>query len=47
MRIVKLMDELFAIDATTREQRMNHTQCHAVRNARAPALLAELRHRIA
>jgi len=44
--IVRLMDELFALDATAREQDMDHAQRHALRSEKAPALLAELRTQI-
>ena len=44
--IVRLMDELFALDATAREQGMDHAQRHALRSQKAPALLAELRAQI-
>jgi transposase len=44
--IVRLMDELFALDATAREQDMDHAQRHALRIQKAPALLAELRTQI-
>ena len=45
-RIVRLMDELFALDAAAREQGMDHAQRHALRSEKAPALLAELRAQI-
>jgi transposase len=41
--IVRLMDELFALDAAAREQGMDHAQRHALRSEKAPALLAQLR----
>jgi transposase len=44
--IVRLMDKLFALDATAREQDMDHAQRHALRNEKAPAMLTELRERI-
>jgi transposase len=44
--IVRLMDELFALDATAREQDMDHAQRHTLRSEKAPALLAELRTQI-
>jgi transposase len=46
VHIVRLMDELFALDATAREQGMDHAQRHALRSQKAPALLAELRTQI-
>jgi hypothetical protein len=44
--IVRLIDELFALDATAREQAMDHGERHALRSEKAPALLAELRAQI-
>jgi transposase len=44
--IVRLMDELFALDAAAREQDMDHAQRHALRSEKAPALLTELRAQI-
>jgi len=44
--IVALMDELFAIDARARAEKMDHLQRHALRMEKAPALLAELRTQI-
>ncbi len=45
-RIVKLMDELFAIDAKARIEKMDHAQRDLLRKENAPALLAELRTQI-
>jgi transposase len=42
-RIVKLMDDLFAVDAKARTENMNHTERHALRLDKAPALLAAIR----
>jgi transposase len=44
--IVRLMDELFAIDAEARDKKMDHEQRHALRMEKAPALLAQLRTQI-
>jgi hypothetical protein len=44
--IVKLMDELFAIDAKARAEGMDHAERHIVRKEKAPALVTELRTRI-
>jgi transposase len=43
VRIVTLMDELFAIDREAREQNMDHAQRDALRQDRAPRLLEQLR----
>lgn len=40
--IVKLMDELFAIDRQAREQALDHAARHALRQEKAPALLDQL-----
>lgn len=45
-RIVRLMDELFAIDAKARAEKMDHAQRDLRRKENAPALLAELRTQI-
>jgi len=45
-KIVRWMDELFAIDAKARAETMDHAQRHLIRQERAPALLAELRTQI-
>jgi transposase len=45
-RIVRLMDELFAIDAKARVEKMDHAQRDLLRKENAPALLAELRTQI-
>ena len=42
-RIVKWMDDLFAIDAKARTGSMNHAERHALRLEKAPALLADIR----
>ena len=44
--IVKLMDQLFAIDRKAREENMDHAQRHLLRKETAPALLAELKKQI-
>ena len=41
-RVVALMDELFAIDREAREQKLSLDDRHALRQERAPAILAEL-----
>jgi hypothetical protein len=41
-RTVVLMDELFTIDREAREQKLSLEDRHALRQGRAPALLAEL-----
>jgi transposase len=43
VRIVALMDELFAIDREARERNMDHGERDALRQQRAPALLQRLR----
>lgn len=43
VRIVKLMDELFAVDGTARSENMSHAQRHILRLEKAPALLAAMR----
>ena len=45
-RIVKSMNDLFAIDADAREKKMDHAARHALRLERAPALLDEIRAQI-
>jgi len=42
-RIIRLMDDLFAIDAKARAEKMDHAQRDLLRKEKAPALLAELR----
>jgi hypothetical protein len=42
-RIVKRMDDLFAIDAKARTEAMNQAERHALRLEKAPALLNEIR----
>jgi transposase len=44
--IVKLMDELFAIDAKARAEKMDHAQRDLLRKEKAPALLGALRTQI-
>ena len=43
IRAVELMDELFAIDAQARKEKMDHATRHALRYEKAPLLLAEIR----
>src|ERR1039457_3084099 len=40
--IVKLMDKLFAIDARARDEKMDHTARHALRQQEAPPLLDKI-----
>jgi transposase len=40
--IVELMDKLFAIDARARDEKMDHTARHAMRQQEAPPLLDEI-----
>jgi transposase len=40
--VVELMDKLFAIDARAREEKMDHTARHAMRQQEAPPLLDEI-----
>jgi transposase len=42
-RVVTLMDELFAIDREAREQKLSLDDRHALRQERAPVIIAELR----
>lgn len=42
-RVVTLMDQLFAVDREAREKSFSHAERHALRQQRAPQLLAELR----
>ena len=42
-RIVKLMNDLFAIDAEAREKNMDHAARHGLRLEKAPALLDTIR----
>ena len=46
IRAVKLMDELFAIDAEARDDNMDHARRHALRQQKAPALLNHIRSHI-
>jgi hypothetical protein len=43
VRIVALMNELFAIDREARDQNMDHAQRHLLRQERAPRVLERLR----
>jgi transposase len=43
IRIVARMDDLFAIDAEARREKMDQTARHALRQKKAPALLADIR----
>ena len=43
IRAVELMDELFAIDAQARDEKMDHAGRHALRHEKAPPLLDEIR----
>jgi len=45
-RIVKRMDDLFAIDAAARAEKMDHGARHALRLEKAPALLDDMRAQI-
>jgi transposase len=45
-RIVKRMDDLFAIDAEARTEKMDHAARHALRRGMAPALLDDMRAQI-
>lgn len=45
-RIVKRMDDLFAIDAEARTEKMDHAARHALRLQKAPALLDDMRTQI-
>jgi transposase len=46
IRIAKLMDDLFAIDAEARAENMDHAARHARRQRHAPPLLADIRAQI-
>jgi transposase len=46
IRAVKLMDELFAIDAEARDGHMDHVRRHALRQEKAPPLLDQIRSHI-
>ncbi len=46
VRIVVLMDRLFAVDAQAREEKMDHAARHALRRQHAPPLLDQLRTQI-
>ncbi len=43
IRAVELINELFAIDAQARNEKMDHAVRHALRHEKAPPLLAEIR----
>jgi transposase len=45
-RIVKLMNDLFAIDAEARRESMDHAERHVLRREKAPALLDQIRGQI-
>ncbi len=45
-QIVALMDELFAIDARAREEKLDHATRHVLRQQYAPPLLDRIRHEI-
>jgi transposase len=42
IRIVELMDKLFAIDARARDEKMDHSERHALRQREAPPLLEKI-----
>ena len=42
VRIVRLLDELFAIDAEARRAKLDHAARHTLRSKKAPALLEEI-----
>src|SRR5260370_8191986 len=42
VRIVELMDKLFAIDARARDEKMDHAARHALRQQEAPPLLDKI-----
>jgi transposase len=46
IRAVKLMDELFAIDAQARDDHMDHARRHTLRQQKAPPLLDQIRSHI-
>jgi transposase len=46
MRIVKLMDDLFAIDAEARTENLDHAARHALRLEKAPPLLNVIREQV-
>jgi transposase len=46
IRIVELMDQLFAIDARARDEKMDHAARHALRRQEAPPLLDNIHARI-
>jgi transposase len=41
--IVRLIDELFALDAEARTAKLDHAARHVLRSKKAPALLAEIK----
>jgi len=43
IRAVELINELFAIDAQARDEKMDHAARHALRHQKAPPVLAEIR----
>jgi len=46
IRAVELINELFAIDAQARNEKMDHAARHALRHEKAPRLLARIRNHI-
>jgi hypothetical protein len=46
VRIVELMDKLFAIDARARDEKMDHAARHALRQQEAPPLLGKIHDQI-
>jgi hypothetical protein len=46
VRAVELMDQLFAIDAQAREEKMNHADRHLLRQEKAPPVLDQIRNHI-
>lgn len=46
VRAVELMDKLFLIDAQAREEKMDHTERHLLRQDKAPPLLDQIRNHI-
>jgi transposase len=45
-RVVALIDDLFAIDAEARSQKLDHADRHGLRQQKAPAVLAQIRQHI-
>ena len=46
IRAVELMDKLFLIDAQAREEKMDHTARHVLRQEKAPSVLSQIREHI-